>query len=205
MDRETRTLVSQLCRSTAQFRRCGSKHDIQRLLIARATRRAIQNKRWLLANEAEFLASTTCGRSLDPRGVQPVVESVRTTVDRRLFRYARFTSSIPFTDRVGRRIRFLIRDASLANRPIMGIAALGSPLLDLQPRDRWLFQPFIDRVRKHRLLAHVAELYVAVGIPPYSDLLAGKLICYCMASMDIAEMYNSAYATTRQPLLALYT
>jgi Domain of unknown function (DUF4338) len=91
--------------------------------------------------------------------------------------------------------------------PLIGIAALGSPVLDLRPRDNWLFggKGVKRRVRQMNL-GSVSELYVAVGLRPYSDLLPGKLICYCMATREIHEAYNQKYGRRDgHPLTVIYT
>jgi hypothetical protein len=52
-----------------------------------------------------------------------------------IWRYARHYWSIPYQSTPGRNIFYLIRDAGLADRPLIGIAALGNPVLGLAKRD----------------------------------------------------------------------
>lgn len=52
-----------------------------------------------------------------------------------IWRYARHYWSIPYQSTPGRNIYYLVRDAAVPSRPLIGIAALGSPLLGLSPRD----------------------------------------------------------------------
>ena len=52
-----------------------------------------------------------------------------------VWRYARHYWSIPYLSTPGRNIFYLIRDKALAIRPLIGIAALGNPVLGLSQRD----------------------------------------------------------------------
>lgn len=52
-----------------------------------------------------------------------------------IWRYARHFWSIPYQSTPGRNVFYLVRDAALADRPLIGIAALGNPVLGLAKRD----------------------------------------------------------------------
>ncbi len=176
------------------------EEEIQTLFRTCSRERLLRSRNWLVEHEAQFLAAIARGKDVNPSRIEPILCPVRTREERDLFRFARFTSSLPFSDRVGRRLKFLIRDASLPNCPLMGIAALGSPVLDLRPRDIWVYGNLEgDRGQRHRQLGSLLELYVAVGIRPYADLLAGKLVCYCMATKEIAETYLRRYGRKDPP------
>jgi hypothetical protein len=202
------SILWSLVAATSQLRRCRTKGQLQKLFSLRSEERARRHRQWLAQHEGTFLKAIACGEEVDPSRVKPALEVVTSQEQRVLFRFARFTSSLPFTERVGRRLKFLIRDISLPNRPLMGIAALGSPVLDLSQRDHWVFGcNSVPRHVRHRRLGIISELYVAVGLQPYTELLAGKLICYCMASRDVVETYNRRYARkpTSMPLTVIYT
>jgi Druantia protein DruA len=55
-----------------------------------------------------------------------------------IWRYFRHTWVIPYYTVPGRQIPILIRDAAAENHPIIGIAALGSSVVQLTPRDNWI-------------------------------------------------------------------
>jgi hypothetical protein len=55
-----------------------------------------------------------------------------------IWRYFRHTWVIPYYSVPGRQICLLIRDAAAENHPIIGIAALGSAVVQLTPRDNWI-------------------------------------------------------------------
>lgn len=206
-DRKANLLLRRLMNATAAVRRCRGKTELQLLFRALASRRARECREWLENNEELFFSAVAYGREVRPAAIRPSLEIVQTAEQRALFRFARFTSSLPFADRVGRRLRFLIRDNSLPGRPLMGIAALGSPVLDLTVRDSMLFGGSCPvRQTKHQALSGVAELYVAVGLRPYSWLLSGKLICYSMATSEVVSIHNRKYGNHKSdlPLSFLY-
>jgi hypothetical protein len=52
-----------------------------------------------------------------------------------VWRYARHFWSIPYQNTPGRNLFYLVRDGALPERPLIGIAALGNPVLGLAKRD----------------------------------------------------------------------
>jgi Domain of unknown function (DUF4338) len=55
-----------------------------------------------------------------------------------IWRYFRHTWSTTYQSTPGRKVFFLVRDRAAANHPVIGIAALGSPIVQLSVRDRWI-------------------------------------------------------------------
>lgn len=78
-----------------------------------------------------------------PAGIQPVLQVIEPgTRDETtgiwlqdVWRYARHFWSIPSQSTPGRNLFYLVRDAALPDRPLIGIAALGNPVLGLAKRD----------------------------------------------------------------------
>lgn len=52
-----------------------------------------------------------------------------------IWRYCRYTWSLPYSSQPGRRINYLIRDRARSRDPIMGIGAIGSSPVQITPRD----------------------------------------------------------------------
>lgn len=161
-----------------------------------------EHSSWILENEKFALEHFADGRDINPARIDPVLEECTTTEQMTLWRYTRYTGSIPYSEYVGRRLRFLIRDYSLPNKPIMGIAALGSSIMQLRSRDQWIGWYDIEKrdIKKERIAA-MMDLYVSIPIPPYSYLLAGKLICYMMLSNEIRNIYKRKYKDRRTLIL----
>jgi hypothetical protein len=67
-----------------------------------------------------------------------------------IWRYFRHTWTNQYTSVPGRSMLLLVRDAAAPNHPVMGIAALSSPIIQISERDKWIgWHPdiFLDRVR----------------------------------------------------------
>lgn len=57
---------------------------------------------------------------------------------RDIWRYFRHTWSNQYTSTPGRRMAFLVRDRAQNFHPIMGIGAIGSPIVQIRERDAWI-------------------------------------------------------------------
>lgn len=55
-----------------------------------------------------------------------------------IWRYFRYTWVNPYNSVPGRNIWFLIRDRAAQNHPVIGIAALGSSIVQMTDRDKWI-------------------------------------------------------------------
>ena len=100
-----------------------------------------------------------------------------------IWRYFRHTWTNQYSSVPGRNMMILVRDAAAENHPVMGIASLCSPIIQIGERDRWLGwhpESFLERVRSKPTarLAHwivsivdsaIEEIYVA-------DFVKDKLI-----------------------------
>ncbi|WP_430912162.1 Druantia anti-phage system protein DruA [Methylobacterium sp. sgz302541] len=90
--------------------------------------------------------------------VDPVVEIV-TSANRCLhtglylrdvWRYFRHTWSLEYRPTPGRNLQVIVRNAARPNAPVMGIAALTNPVLNLENRDRWIgwnYEALLARLR----------------------------------------------------------
>ncbi|MFL5958654.1 MAG: Druantia anti-phage system protein DruA [Gaiellaceae bacterium] len=89
-----------------------------------------------------------------------------------IWRYARHFWSIPYQSTPGRNLFYLVRDDALPERPVIGIAALGNPIIGLAQRDRtlgWTADSLASRLvdaptRVHRKLARHLLAVLEEGI-----------------------------------------
>lgn len=170
------------------------KKTIWESMLPRKMELIQKHSKWILENQEFALQHFADGKDIIPEKIDPYLEECKTEQQKILWRYARFTGSIPYSEYVGRRLHFLIRDRSLPNRPIMGIAALGSSIMQLKVRDEWIGWYDIEKRKiKQDRIAAMMDLYVSIPIPPYGNLLAGKLICYMMLSNEVREIYKKKY------------
>ena len=138
------------------------------------------------------------GEQIIPERIRPVLLEVTEPWQEDLFRLARLTWSLPYSKGYGRRLRFLIMDEGNRGpqgRPfLIGILALQSPPLAFPPRDRRFQYP---PGRKVELVNQTMDIQTLGALPPYSDLLGGKLIALAAASNEVRRAYQRKYAGRR--------
>ena len=122
--------------------------------------------------------------------IEPVIEVCEKQEQLDIFRIFRFSWSSPYSEYVGRRIKLLIRDNALPNKPLIGIAALGSSIIHIPDRDKWIGW---DKATRTKNLIYAMDAYVLGALPPYNYLLGGKLISYIIASNEVRGIYERKY------------
>ena|SRR3989338_8094377 len=122
--------------------------------------------------------------------IDPIIEVCETQKQHDLFRIFRYYWSSPYSEYVGRRIKLIIRDRALPNKPVIGIAALGSPIIHIPARDEFIGWNVSTRTKN---LVYAMDAYVIGALPPYNYLLGGKLISYILASKEVREIYRKKY------------
>ncbi len=140
-------------------------------------------------HEGRLLSRIADGADVRPDAVEPeLVEVEPGSEEELLFRYVRLHWSIPVSAGYGRRLRFIVRDRS--NRMLIGIIGLGDPIFGLAPRDRWVGWNSLARKRR---LRHVMDLFVLGAVPPYSELLCGKLVALLATSSEVRQAFRRKY------------
>jgi len=150
------------------------------------------------------------GRKLDPSKIRPVLKLVTPcNLWEDLFRVVRWTWSMPYSAGYGRRLRFVVWDHH--HRAVIGIIGLQSPPVDLSARDELFNYPAGAKID---LINRTLDAYTIGAVPPYSNLLGGKLVAGLVASNEVRQAYWAAYAGKRtemenrrieQPLVAVTT
>ncbi|MFQ5790851.1 MAG: Druantia anti-phage system protein DruA, partial [Acidobacteriota bacterium] len=150
------------------------------------------------------------GHEVDPRKIYPqlIPVSAADSEEGRLFRLATTLWSVPVSKGYGRRMRFLVIDRQTGK--LIGIFALGDPVFNLRVRDDWIGWSVKQRERR---LVNVMDAYVVGAVPPYNQLLGGKLIASLIGSAEVADSFERRYAGSksiirkriRRPKLALVT
>lgn len=105
-----------------------------------------------------------------------------------LFRLATLLWSVPVSHGYGRRMRFLVRDQY--NGKLIGIFALGDPVFNLGCRDQWIGWSVDDRRER---LVHTMDAYVVGAVPPYNDILGGKLVASLIGSAEVSQAFSQKY------------
>ena len=148
------------------------------------------NKIWIDKHLEVARVNLADGSQVIKSDIHPVIEVCETQEQKNLFRIFRYYWSSPYSDYVGRRIKLLIRDDALPNKPIIGIAALGSPIIHIPDRDDFIGW---DRQTRTKNLIYTMDAYVIGALPPYNYLLGGKLISLLLASKEIRKIYEEKY------------
>jgi hypothetical protein len=148
------------------------------------------NKQWIDKHIAVAKENLANGYDVMRSKIEPVIEVCKTQKQKDLFRIFRYYWSSPYSDYVGRRIKLLIRDNGLPNKPVIGIAALGSPIIHIPERDNFIGW---DKDTRTKNLIYAMDAYIIGALPPYNYLLGGKLVSYILASKEIRTIYENKY------------
>lgn len=96
-----------------------------------------------------------------------------------IWRYARHYWSIPYQSTPGRNLFYLVRDGAVPERPLIGIAALGNPVIGLSARDDalgWSVDALLARVADEVLTAaEVVAVLVRTLNAAIAEVYAGDL------------------------------
>lgn len=152
-----------------------------------------QNRGFIETYGPGLIESFATGRQVNPEAIDPeLVEVASESRESRLFRFASLLWSVPVSRGFGRRLRFLVRDRQ--NGCVIGLFALGDPVFNLSARDTWI--GWTQEDRRDRLI-HVMDAYVVGALPPYSQLLGGKLVAALMGSKKVKDAYERKYLGRR--------
>ncbi len=149
-----------------------------------------KHRTWIDKNIEFARKNLASGIDVLNSAIDPIIEVCETEKQHRLFRILRYYWSSPYSEYVGRRIKLIIRDKALPNRPVIGIAALGSPIIHIPERDDFIGW---DKETRTKNLIYTLDAYVIGALPPYNYLLGGKLISYILASNEVREIYRKKY------------
>ncbi len=147
--------------------------------------------------EPKLLRFIASGRSLDPKRIRPRLVPVRRrSLEELLFRYAKLHWSIPISSGYGRRLRFLVWDEH--HDKLIGLIGLSDPVFALKPRDRWV--GWSHEAKRHRLKS-VMDAFVLGAVPPYAQLLGGKLVALAVWSREVREAFRERYGSRPSRIL----
>jgi hypothetical protein len=161
-------------------------HGDHRLQAARAERDILRR------HGQRLLSHFADGSEIDVARISPYLVEVQSdTADAELFRAATLLWSVPVSKGFGRRIRFLVKDAQ--NDKLIGIIALGDPVFNLACRDKWIGWNVHQRTDR---LVNVMDAYVLGAVPPYSQLIGGKLVAAAVTSSEVSKAFDAKYNAT---------
>jgi hypothetical protein len=109
-----------------------------------------------------------------------------------LFRFAAMSWSVPVSYGFGRRMRYLVWDEN--SKKLIGLFALGDPVFNLRARDQWVGWSAADRTKR---LVYMLDGYVIGAMPPFSNLLGGKLVASLMRTKEVVADFRARYGHTK--------
>lgn len=140
----------------------------------------------------QFLSHFASGSQIEVAKIAPALERVyQASWQSDLFRFASLLWQVPVSEGFGRRMRFLVWDQH--NNKLMGLLALGDPVFNLRARDELIGWSAEERSRG---LVNVLDAYVIGAVPPYNQILVGKLIACLLKTSDIVKEFRESYGHT---------
>jgi len=165
------------------------KEKIRKLHRTAVQHRVESAKARLARHEPDLLRHIASGAEVVPEKICPCLVAVRRgTEEELLFRYCSLHWSIPVSSGYGRRLRFLVMDR--ANSKVIGLFGLCDPVFSVAARDKWI--GWNSDARK-KCLKHVMEAFILGAVPPYSQLLCGKLVAMLCASDEVRAAFRRKY------------
>ena len=186
-----------------------NKDQIRHLHLTARAEKYESLKNLIERKEPALIRHFADGSDIEIDNLRPKIEEVHTgTWQNDLFRYATLLWSVPVSSGFGRRTRFLVWDES--NKKLVGLFALGDPVFNLNCRDNWIGWNSVDREKK---LYNVMDIFVLGSVPPYNQLLGGKLVSLLATSNEVREIIKRKYigkrtiieGASKNPELALLT
>lgn len=178
-----------------------NKNELRQIYIKYVYRNYIKVRYKLELYEDELFSYVAQPDEINVRNISPKI--VRVDGNRKLrllFRYLTFYWSFPVSEGVGRRIKFIIFDEY--NNKVIGLIGLRDPVIGLKARDKWIGWNLKE---KKKYLWHVMDAGVLGAIPPYSQLLGGKLISSILISKEIRKEIERRYGLRHGFSVVLYT
>lgn len=168
------------------------KDAVRALHAAQRKERLTKNRELLSDRAPKLIEHFASGKDIRPKAISPRLERIYAgTQQSELFRLASLTWSVPVSNGFGRRLRYLVWDDS--NDKLIGLIAIGDPVFNLAVRDNLIGWTAKDRSAR---LVNVMDAYVLGALPPYSQLLAGKMIACLIRTREFYEDFEAQYGDT---------
>lgn len=168
------------------------KNAVRALHAAQRRARLTKNREFMSERALSLIEHFATGKDIHPEEISPRLERIYAgTKQSDLFRLASLTWSVPVSNGFGRRLRYLVWDDS--NGKLIGLIAIGDPVFNLAVRDNLIGWTAKDRSAR---LVNVMDAYVLGALPPYSSLLAGKMVACLIRTREIYEDFRAQYGNT---------
>ncbi len=167
------------------FRRIQNKARLEQILI---------HKKFLQKKFNRIKKFCKDGKDIEPEKISLELREVfPDSLEEVLFRWWNLIWwSIPYQRPYGRQIRFLLWD--ITHDMPFGLILLQSPILKMEVRDKYLEIP----TEKLDLWVNQSMHAQRVGaLPPYNEILGGKMVALALTSDEIREAYKKKYNSSK--------
>lgn len=166
-----------------------SKEAIRAAHQMQRAERSTKQKDFLKTKFPKLSQYFATGAEIEPTAVRPRLERIASgTWQAELFKLASLTWSVPVSPGFGRRLRYLVWDDG--HDRLMGILAIGDPVFNLRARDEYIGWTGEQR---NTQLVHTMDAYVLGAVPPYNQLLGGKVVAALLRTQEIYNDFLAAY------------
>lgn len=165
-----------------------TKEGIRKLYARQRTARLAANTDFLNEWEESLLERFAEGEEVDPAAIDPEVTQVSDDEEAALFKFATLQWSVPVSNGFGRRTRFLVTDRQ--NGCLIGVFALGDPVYNLTARDQVIGWNAEQRSER---LYNVLDAFILGAVPPYRNLIGGKLVAMAAVSDQVLKLVRKKY------------
>ena len=148
-----------------------------------------QSQDFLRRSSKRFARYFASGDEILPDRIDPVLIEVKENWHKDLFRLARYYWSLPYSKGYGRRLNFLLMD--VFHDKLIGIIGLQSPPISFAARDRQFSFP--SKKGKELAVNSMMDAFTVGALPPYSDLLGGKLVALALTADEVRDAYRAKY------------
>ncbi len=174
-----------------------TKQDLRVLQSFKRKETLLKSKRFIVKRAKKVMEFIANGKDIEPSRIQPkIVEVSSGTLEGDIFRFLTMYWSIPVSQGYGRRMRFLVFDEN--NNKVIGLFGLTDPVFNLKVRDEWIGW---DVNQRRESLRCVMDAFVLGAIPPYSQILGGKLICVLTTSSEVRDAYRDKYGRSKSVIM----
>ena len=149
-----------------------------------------KNLKFIENNKNLILDNLTDGKNLEVNNIKPqLIEIEPNTKYETLFRWWNLSWwSLPYEHPFGRQMRYVIWDEY--HKSIIGLIGLQSPIFHWRVRDKYLG---IKKEKRDYWINQSMAAQRLGAIPPYNQILGGKLVSYLMTTKNVKNNYEQKY------------
>jgi len=168
-----------------------TKDIIRNIHAAKRKEQLEKHKRFIIDNFDKATQYLQDGREISPKKIQlelREIKDIRSIENTMFFWWNLVWWSLPYTKAIGRQMRFILWD-NYHDAPF-GLLGLQSPPLRSTVRDEYLG----FKAGKSTNWINQSMYGQRIGaLPPYNDLLGGKMVVLSMVSQEIKDAYKEKY------------